>query len=51
MFGVAGIFQQLAVLHLIAQGRATAHPHTLHPAGAHLVADAFGRHLPFEFGE
>ena len=44
-------FDQLPVLDPVAERRAAAHPHALHAAGAELVADALGRHLPLELGE
>ena len=49
--GLAFVWDQPAVLDVVAKWRHAAHPHALALAGGDLVADALAGHLPLELGE
>ena len=42
------VHQQLAIFHMVAIGRGTAHKYSLHARCFHLVADPLGSHLALE---
>src|ERR1700736_5666604 len=49
--GLGIVDDQLAVFHVITEGRHAAHPHALFLGGGDLVADAFARDFPLELGK
>ena len=49
--GLGLVNDQLAVLDVVAERRAAAHPHALASGGGELVADALADHLALELGE